>query len=75
MYIANFNLSDEDFLKINIPTFVTTGENDVIWPPDVGEQLSKKIPNSIFEIIGNTAHFPPIQQSEIYAFKVKKFIN
>ena len=73
--LANFNLSDEDFLKINIPTLVTTGENDVIWSPDVGEQLSKKIPNSKFEIIRNAAHFPPIQQSEIYAFKVKKFIN
>lgn len=43
---------------IKHPTLLIWGEKDQIFPPSVGEELSRSIPNSTLKIISKSGHLP-----------------
>lgn len=49
---------------IKHPTLLIWGEKDQIFPPSVGEQLSRSIPNSTLKIIRESGHLPMWEKPE-----------
>jgi 2-hydroxy-6-oxonona-2,4-dienedioate hydrolase len=48
----------EDLSHIPHPTLLLWGKRDLIFPPDVGEELHRTIPHSTLRIIENSGHIP-----------------
>lgn len=65
----------ENLNKINIPTLVITGDNDVIVPTEDSIKLSKEIKNCELEIINNTGHLPQEESPDIFINVVEKFLK
>lgn len=49
---------------IEHPTLLIWGEEDQIFPPSVGEELSRSIPNSTLKIIHGSGHIPMWEKPE-----------
>lgn len=47
----------EEAAGLEVPTLVLTGENDGATPPAMGEDLSRRIPGSTFELVPGVRHF------------------
>ena len=73
--LAAMNLKDEDFTRVACPTLVATGRNDFIWPPEIGQALANRLPNAVFEVVENAAHFPPLQQGELFSRRMLQFLT
>ena len=73
--LAAMDLKDEDFARVTCPTLVATGRNDFIWPPEVGQALANRLPNAVFEVVENAAHFPPLQQGELFSRRMLQFLR
>jgi 3-oxoadipate enol-lactonase len=73
--LAAMRLEPADFARVRCRTLVMTGQHDFIWPPAVGEDLALRLPNARLEIVGNAAHFPPIQAPHHVAGRVLEFLN
>ncbi len=55
----------KDYLSlIKHPTLLIWGEKDQIFPPSVGEELSRSIPNSTMKIIHGSGHLPMWEKPE-----------
>ncbi len=55
----------KDYLSlIKHPTLLILGEKDQIFPPSVGEELSRSIPNSTMKIIHGSGHLPMWEKPE-----------
>lgn len=69
------NLADELY-KINIPTILIWGKNDIITPPEVAEEFHKLIKNSQLNFIDKCGHAPmlecPMEFNEILENFLKK---
>lgn len=50
--------------KIDVPTLLIYGEDDVITPPEVGKEISSKIKKSKFVTIPEAGHLSPYEQPE-----------
>lgn len=64
--------------RINIPTLLIVGEEDVLTPPETMELISSKIDNSEFVIIPEVGHMTPIENpaavnEAIGSFLIQKF--
>jgi pimeloyl-ACP methyl ester carboxylesterase len=53
--------------RIKAPTLVLWGADDRLAPVDYGRRYAAEIPGSRFEIIGNSGHFPHMEQPEVTA--------
>ena len=54
------NLGDE-LNKIQVPTLLVWGNNDIITPPFVGQEFNKLIPNSELHFIDKCGHAPMME--------------
>jgi len=74
-----FNMINEineyDPSHINCPTLIIGGRLDNFAPEIMSEELHKKIPNSILEIIDMAGHFAPAQRSEKVNDSIMNFIK
>ncbi len=61
--------------KIDIPTLVLVGAQDVIFPPYKSEALAKKIPNSQLEIIESCGHNLMQEQSKEFNRRIRSFVK
>jgi pimeloyl-ACP methyl ester carboxylesterase len=68
---TNFN---DDLHKINIPTLLIWGKQDVITPPSVAEEFNKKIKNSKLVYIDRCGHAAQIEQPEQFTMAIKDFL-
>jgi 3-oxoadipate enol-lactonase len=73
--LAAMHMEPADFARVRCRTLVMTGQHDFIWPPEVGQALASRLPNARFEVVGNAAHFPPIQAPHHVAGRVLQFLN
>jgi len=76
---ACYALRDADLTsstpKINQPTLVLCGDQDIATPPDLGRALAQAIPNARFAIIENAGHLICIEQPAAMAEQMTKFFR
>jgi 3-oxoadipate enol-lactonase len=70
-------LREGDFRKtiprVNCPTLVLCGAEDIATPPELGRELASLISGARFSLIDNAAHMPCIEQPELLAERITQF--
>ncbi|MBK9635873.1 MAG: alpha/beta hydrolase [Bacteroidetes bacterium] len=61
--------------KLDMPTLILWAQNDPIAVKAIAEQLNKEIPNSTYVKIDNCGHYPMLEQAEIWANEIRKFVE
>lgn len=61
--------------KINKPTLVLCGDQDIATPPDLGRELAQAIPGARFSLIKEAAHLTSIEQPEAMAQQMREFFR
>ncbi len=69
-----FNLLD-DLSRIKTRTLILCGEKDAMTPPKFSEKLRDCIPGAQLEIVPNTGHMLMLEQPEIVAKSLERFLN
>jgi pimeloyl-ACP methyl ester carboxylesterase len=59
--------------RVTRPALVLWGEADGIVAPRYGERLAASLPDARFELVGNAAHYPQIEQPEAVAAAIERF--
>lgn len=64
-----------EFAKLEVPTLMVSGEKDIIIPASMGRQAAQL--NELIEYveIGNTAHFPMLEDAKSYLEAVRRFLR
>lgn len=65
----------QEFSQIKIPTLLVAGEKDIIIPAAMGKQAAGLNTNIEYFEIPATAHFPMLEDGEVYLNKVKEFLH
>lgn len=52
---------------ISVPTLIAVGANDMIFPPELSEELSVGIPGAVLHVIPGCGHLPPIEAPQVVA--------
>jgi len=47
---------------IRVPTLVVVGENDVVTPVAMSQEIARAIPGAEFRIVPDCGHMPPIEK-------------
>ena len=61
--------------KINKPTLVLCGDQDLATTPDLGRELARAIPGARFSLIKDAAHLTCIEQPEAIAHHLREFLR
>jgi 3-oxoadipate enol-lactonase len=61
--------------KINKPTLVLCGDQDLGTPPDLGRELARAIPGARFSLIKDAAHLTCIEQPQAVARHLRDFFQ
>jgi pimeloyl-ACP methyl ester carboxylesterase len=61
--------------KIDVPTLVVAGENDLIIPREAQEVMRQLIPGSRFELIRNGSHCPQMDIPELVNIIIERFLR
>jgi pimeloyl-ACP methyl ester carboxylesterase len=72
---AQAELMPQEFAKLTVPTLLIAGEYDQIIPAKLGQKAAILSDKVQLEIINNTAHFPMLEDPEIYLAKVRGFLG
>ena len=76
---ACYALRDTDLTqetpKINKPTLVLCGDQDIATPPDLGLELARAIPGARFSLINEAGHLACIEQPEAMAHQMMEFFR
>ena len=58
-----------------MPTLLLWGASDRVVTPDYGRAYSGLIPGSRFELVEAAGHHPEIEQPEVFAQRVARFLE
>ena len=61
--------------RLEIPTLILWGAEDGYFPPSQGKRAAKLIPRCTLRLIPGAAHAPFLEQPEVFAMKLKKFLE
>lgn len=61
--------------KIDYPVLFVCGEEDNFTPPELMKDLSKKVKNSLFEMIEGAGHLPPVETPEKFNSLLLNFLG
>jgi pimeloyl-ACP methyl ester carboxylesterase len=61
--------------KINVPTLVIAGENDLIIPTQEAESLAKSIPHAQLAMIPNAGHLASLENPSAVIASMKEFLG
>lgn len=61
--------------RIDVPTLVIAGENDLIIPREAQEIMHQLIPNSRFELVRHGSHCPQMDIPELANIIIERFLN
>ena len=64
-----------DTAKVQVPTLLLCGEEDLATPPQVTIQLAEAMPNATYRIIADAAHLPCIEQPAAMAAEIVRFLE
>lgn len=65
----------QEFARLKVPTLLIAGERDKIIPPALGQRAAALSDNVDYLEIGATAHFPMLEEPEIYLERVREFLG
>lgn len=65
----------EETPKINKPTLVLCGDQDIATPPDLGRELAQAIPGAHFSLINEAGHLACIEQPEAMTHQMMEFFR
>ncbi|MGL5873195.1 MAG: alpha/beta fold hydrolase [Xenococcaceae cyanobacterium] len=65
----------QEFAKLEVPTLMVSGEKDIIIPASMGRQAAQLNELIDYVEIGNTAHFPMLEDAKSYLEAVRKFLR
>lgn len=68
------NLTDE-LGKVNVPTLLIWGKQDIVTPPFVGEKFHELIKNSELHFIDKSGHAPMMEQPKEFNTILNSFLN
>ena len=60
--------------RVTSPTLVVWGTKDGVTPPKYGRALARALPDATFAAIPRAAHFPHIEQPELFAQALDSFL-
>jgi len=61
--------------KINVPTLIMVGDEDVLTPPKFSDLIHKEIENSTLVVVKKTGHYLALECSEIVNSEILKFLR
>ena len=61
--------------RINLPTLVVVGAEDLLTPPDEVENFSRKIPNSRFVCLQDAGHMVPQERADAFNERLTTFFE
>lgn len=61
--------------RIERPTLLIWGENDLVFPPEVGERVQRQIPGAKLQIIPNSGHMPMWETPEKVNSSILDFLS
>lgn len=73
--IKNRSDSTETLGKIDLPTLVVAGREDVISPPDEVRGIHEGIAGSRFEVIEGAGHMAPLEQPDRFVEILRTFLD
>ncbi|OLP18107.1 alpha/beta hydrolase [Leptolyngbya sp. 'hensonii'] len=65
----------QEFVKLQVPTLLISGEHDKIIPPEMGRQAAVLNPKVEFWMMPDTAHFPMLEDPETYLQQIRQFLG
>ena len=60
--------------KVEVPTLIVVGDEDLVTPPDVAEEMRALIPRAELAIIPHAGHLSNIEQPERFTDAVARFL-
>jgi len=67
MALARLRMGPARWGAIAVPTLVSSGAHDFIWPPAHGAQVAALVPGARFEVLPDAGHFPHLQSPDAMA--------
>jgi pimeloyl-ACP methyl ester carboxylesterase len=64
-----------EFAQIAVPTLIVSGEYDIIIPAEMGKKAADLNDQIQYVVIPDTAHFPMLEDPQIYLQDVTKFLG
>jgi proline iminopeptidase len=61
--------------EIKVPTLVTAGRYDFLFPPEHQAILADRIPNARLELIECAGHNPQLEQKEVTIGTIQRFLS
>jgi len=74
-WVANGSLNNRRIKKINSPTLLMHGKNDVICPPQNSEDLTKLISGAKLVLFDNNAHMIFVEEPEKFVKTILEFLK
>ena len=65
----------KDLPKIKIPTAIIWGENDIVTPPEVGQDFNRLLPNSTLFWIKECGHAPMMEHPNQFNVHMEKWLS
>jgi pimeloyl-ACP methyl ester carboxylesterase len=60
--------------KINLPTLIICGNEDIITPSSVMKPMAQQIKNSEFHVVNEAGHMTPVEAANIVNEKIRSFL-
>lgn len=60
---------------IGVPTLLIYGRDDVITPPELGEEMHRQIRGSRLEVVPGAGHMAPMERPEVFAALIRDFLR
>ncbi len=60
---------------IDIPTLVACGEQDVILPLELSQELADHIPHATLKVFSESAHFPYVEQNQLFLDTIRQWLT
>lgn len=67
--------STPDLPGITVPTFVVTGDEDVIIPPAESQTMADAIPGARLQVIPDAGHFVALEQAETFTAELREWLD
>ena len=61
--------------EIAVPTFVVTGDEDVIIPPAESEAMANAIPGALLQVIPDAGHMVAFEQAEAFNRELSEWLG
>jgi 3-oxoadipate enol-lactonase len=65
----------EEAPRVNQPTLILCGAHDIATPPELGQELARRIPPAEFSLIERAAHLPCIEQPQAVIGRMIQFFK